>query len=126
MTPTPGFTVDRELVSELIKFIAEAVARSTYTRVEVSAADFPAWCAALGVESFMAYRGKNSHTWVSTNHSYTSCSQPDVHVEDPNEGKYPGCVHEHHLVSVACDTPPAPWVEFPAGEGDRRYMFRAA
>jgi hypothetical protein len=123
-TPEP-FAVDRGLVSELTEFIQNAVARATYVRFDVPAPDFPVWCAALGVESFTAYRGKNGHTWVSTQHSYVMCGQPEVHQNGAlRDGQYPGCQHEYRLVSVGCDTPPAPWVQYPGGEGDRRYMFK--
>lgn len=99
-----AFTVDQQHVTRIRELISTLMAISTYTRLEVSPEDFPVWCAAMEVESFMAYRAKHNHTWVSTQHLYLG----------------------DRLVSVGCDTPPAPWVEFPSGEGDRRYMFRVA
>lgn len=109
-TTTPAFEVDWALVDRLRALIVQVVELAQYTRLEVSETMFPAWCAALSVESFMSFTGKGRHQWVSTTSTRT------VVVNGQNTT---------HVVSVGCDRPPAPWVEFPRGEGDRRWMFHA-
>lgn len=108
-TQAPPFEVDWSMVDRLRALIVQIVELAQYTRIEVPETLFPAWCAALSVDSFTSFTGKGRHQWVSTTSTRT------VVVNGQNTV---------HMVSVGCDRPPAPWVEFPRGEGDRRWMFR--
>jgi hypothetical protein len=110
MNQVAPFVVSHELVAELAHLASVISGRSRYTTMSVPAEEFPAWCAALKVQSFYAHRLKNGNRWVSTN---------IVHTVDTTVSA------EMRMLSVQCDTPPAPWVEFPNGEGDRRYMFKS-
>lgn len=104
------FRIRPELVDELRALSIEITKRSRYTTMDVTPEDFPAWCAALGVEAFHTHMSKAGHQWVTTH---------TVHVVDT------AVESEMRMMSVQCGTPPAPWVKFPSGEGDRRYIFRS-
>jgi hypothetical protein len=103
------FVVDPVLLGQLHDLIGHLRDRSRYTTMTVPAAEFPTWCAALDVESFYTYRTKAGNAWVGTKTTHLVSTTTDS---------------EYRMLSVACDTPPAPWVEFPRSEGDRRYMFK--
>jgi hypothetical protein len=103
--PAP-FMINPDLVRELQAFVLELTNRSRSSTVTVPAADFPAWLVALGKDDFHAQRTKSGQTFVRSGYAW---------VGDPVDGP---------MLSVTCDTPPAPWVSFPEAEGDRRYMFR--
>lgn len=104
--PAP-FEVNADLVRELQALIRNLASRSTFTSLTVPAADFPAWLAALGKEDFHAQRSRSGKTFIRAGYTLVG--------EDPINSP---------MLSVTCDTPPAPWVSFPEGEGTRRYMFR--
>lgn len=101
------FTISAELVKELQDLARAVAAHSSYTMLTVPAADFPAWLAALGRESFYAHTTRSGSRFIRSGYA----------VIGPDTLKAP-------MLSVSCDTPPAPWVSFPETEGDRRYMFR--
>ena len=104
--PAP-FQVDPDLVRTLKELVGLVVARSRHTTLTVPAADFPAWLVALGKEDFHAQTTRNGGMFIRSGYTLVG--------EDPINSP---------MVSVTCDTPPAPWVHFPRTEGDRRYMFR--
>jgi hypothetical protein len=104
-----AFTVDGDAVLQVKHLIGELVKHARWTQMNVSTADFPVWCAALGVNSFLSFRRKAGHTWVSTGTTHL--------VTTDNQDEY-------RMVSVNCDQAPADWVTFPDGEGDRRWMFK--
>jgi hypothetical protein len=102
----PVFVVNPDLVHELKAFILDATNRSRSSTFTVPAEDFPAWLVALGKDDFHAQTTKSGQTFIRSGYAW---------VGDPVDGP---------MLSVTCDTPPAPWVSFPTGEGSRRYMFR--
>lgn len=103
----PPFSVDPGLVQELQRLIREVTRHSRHTTVTVPAADFPAWLVALGKTDFHAQTTKSGANFIRSGYAWVG----DDPVNSP-------------MLSVTCDTPPAPWVSFPQTEGDRRYMFR--
>lgn len=105
------FVVDPGVVAEIRRDIAAIAKRSRYTVLHVLPEEFTAWCVALEREYFYTHTSKNGHRW---------CSSGIAHVIKTE------VTDEYRMVSVSCDTPPADWVTFPAGEGDRRWRFRAA
>ena len=106
--PAP-FVVNPELVRDIQALLQNLATRSRYTTLTVSVDEFPAWLVALGRDDFHAYMSKNGHRFISSGMAHiVKTVRPD----------------EMRIVSVSCDTPPAPWVSFPEAEGDRRYMFR--
>lgn len=106
---THGFTVDPDKVLQVKHLIGELIKHARWTQLNVSTDDFPVWCAALGVDSFLSFRRRSGHTWVSTGTTHQ--------VTTDNESEF-------RMVSVNCDRAPAHWVTFPDGEGDRRWMFK--
>lgn len=107
MTTVAPFRVHHELVARLEALIQELAQRSRMTTLTVPAEEFPAWLVVLGKEDFHATVGKNGNQWIRSGYALLG--------EDPATAP---------MMSVSCDTPPAPWVAFPSAEGDRRYMFR--
>lgn len=105
-TPAP-FTVDPDLVRELQHLVQVLVSHSNHTALTVPTSQFPAWLVALGRESFYAHTTKNGLRFIRAGYVVIG--------DDPANSP---------MVSVNCDTPPAPWVSFPETEGDRRYVFR--
>lgn len=104
--PAP-FVVNPDLVQELQALIQHMVSRSRATNLTVPATDFPAWLVALGKDDFHAQTTKGGAQFIRSGYAWIG--------DDPVTAP---------MVSVTCDTPPAPWVSFPETEGDRRYMFR--
>lgn len=102
----PPFEVNPDLVRELQELVQALTGRSRSSSLTVPAADFPAWLVALGKKDFHAQTTKGGQQFVRSGYTW---------IGDPVDGP---------MLSVTCDTPPAPWVSFPATEGDRRYMFR--
>jgi hypothetical protein len=102
----PPFEVSADLVRDLKALIADLTNRSRSSAVTVPAVDFPAWLVALGKEHFYAQTMRSGQTFIRSGYAW---------VGDPVDGP---------MLSVTCDTPPAPWVSFPETEGDRRYVFR--
>lgn len=105
--PTP-FAVDAQLLRDVQALIQHSAARSSHTSFTVPTAEFPAWLAALGKDSFYAHTTKSGSRFIRAGYAV---------IGDSTDANAP-------MVSVTCDTPPAPWVSFPETEGDRRYMFR--
>jgi hypothetical protein len=106
----PPFRIRPAFLDELRALAHALTRRSRYTTMDVPAEDFPTWCAALGVDAFHTYTTKSGNSWVTTH---------TVHLVDT------AVESEMRMLSVQCGTPPAPWVQFPNGEGDRRYIFRS-
>lgn len=104
--PAP-FEVRESLVRELRHLIQSIAARSSMTYLTVPAAEFPAWLLALGRESFYAHTMRSGQKFIRAGYAVIG--------DNPTESP---------MVSVTCDTPPAPWVSYPEDEGNRRYMFR--
>lgn len=104
--PAP-FEVSAELVADILALIMALTSRSRSSAVTVPAAEFPAWLVALGKEDFYANTSRSGMRFVRSGYVIMG----DDQVNGP-------------MLSVTCDTPPAPWVSFPETEGDRRYMFR--
>lgn len=100
------FEVNAALVREIKTLIRDITNRSRSSAVTVPAEDFPAWLVALGKEHFYAQTMRSGQTFIRSGYAW---------VGDPVTGP---------MLSVTCDTPPAPWVSFPDTEGDRRYVFR--
>lgn len=103
----PPFEVSAALVQEIRTFISDCIRMSRHTALIVPTADFPAWLVALGKDDFHAHMSKSGHRFVRAGYAFIG--------DDPVTAP---------MLSVTCDTPPAPWVSFPETEGDRRYMFR--
>lgn len=104
--PAP-FMVSVALVEDIKALVQNLASRSRSSNLTVTPAEFPAWLVALGKEDFHAQRTRSGMTFVRAGYTLIG----DDPVNSP-------------MVSVTCDTPPAPWVSFPGGEGTRRYMFR--
>lgn len=104
--PAP-FVLDPEFIHDLQALIQQAATRSSHTTFNVPPAEFPAWLAALGKDSFYAHTTRSGSRFIRAGYAVIG----DDTATAP-------------MVSVTCDTPPAPWVSFPEAEGDRRYKFR--
>lgn len=107
----PQFVVDMEVVRACEALIQHVIRHSSHTTLNVPAHEFPAWLVALGKKDFHAQVTRGGVKFVRAGYTWFAGGE----IDSTGAGG--------PILSVMCNEPPAPWVTFPAAEGDRRYMF---